>query len=154
MAVMTRSVSLIRPRGVGNERQERPLQGQLLELQGARTPPLIPLPAPQASGAMLAVLHVITLGTHDPHPVYPDTVGKTTRTVPKQGQNGVDFTNWHTKLRKDLLKGYDVNSPPISNRFLNTGFSMAANVSDAGTDVKLQLRVLKLDSIDVAGGPC
>jgi hypothetical protein len=101
---------------------------------------------------MLAVLHVITLGTHDPHPVYPDTVGKTTRTVPKQGQNGVDFTNWHTKLRKDLLKGYDVNSPPISNRFLNTGFSMAANVSDAGTDVKLQLRVLKLDSIDVSAG--
>jgi hypothetical protein len=31
---------------------------------------------------------------------------------------------------------------------------MAANFSDAGTDVQLQMRVLKLDSIDVAGGPC
>ena len=103
---------------------------------------------------MLAVLHAITLGTHDPHPVYPATEGKTTRPVPKQGQNGADFTNWHTKLRKDLLKGYDVNSPPISNRFPNTDLSMAASISDAGTDVKLQLRVLKLDSIDVAGGPC
>jgi len=101
---------------------------------------------------MLAVLHAITLGTHDPHPVYPATEGKTTRTVPKQGQNGADFTNWHTKLRKDLLKGYDVNSPPISNRFPNTDLSMAASISDAGTDVKLQLRVLKLDSIDVSAG--
>jgi len=119
------------------------------------TPPPHTSPTPQLLGAMLAALHVITLGTHDPHPgLYNDTVGKTTRAVPKQGQHGVDFTNWHTKLRDDLLGGYDVNSPPISNRFNKKDLSMAANFSDAGTDVQLQMRVLKLDSIDVAGGPC
>jgi len=101
---------------------------------------------------MLAALHVITLGQGS-----PATVGSSTRAVPLEGQNGVNFTNWHTKLRSELLQGYDVMSPPISNRAKNTNasdgsFSLAAKLSEAGADISLQLRVLKLDSIDLSGG--
>ena len=103
---------------------------------------------------MLAALHVITLGQGS-----PATVGSSTRAVPLEGQLGVNFTNWHTKLRSELLQGYDVMSPPISNRAKNTNasdgsFSLAAKLSEAGADISLQLRVLKLDSVDLAGGPC
>eukprot|EP00964_Phaeocystis_antarctica_P066196 scaffold39983_cov58-Phaeocystis_antarctica.AAC.1 len=102
---------------------------------------------------MLAALHVITLGAGN-----PATVGRSPRAVPLEGQLGVNFTNWHTKLRSELLQGYDVMSPPISNRAKNTNasdgsFSLAAKLSEAGADISLQLRVLKLDSVDLAGGP-
>ena len=76
-------------------------------------------------------------------------------------QNGRKMTSWHAKLHKHLIgngSGYDLNAPPVSNRSQyadpnGTPFSYAAQTSDAGTDVKLQLRVLKLDQIDIAGGP-
>jgi len=101
---------------------------------------------------MLAALHVITLGAGN-----PATVGRSPRAVPLEGQLGVNFTNWHTKLRSELLQGYDVMSPPISNRAKNTNasdgsFSLAAKLSEAGADISLQLRVLKLDSVDLSGG--
>ena len=78
-------------------------------------------------------------------------------------------------LRSDLLSGairnktdhplydarfdmkYDKNSPPISSRIPHTDptdgtYSIGATLSDAGTDVQLQLRVFKLDSIDINAG--
>ena len=75
-------------------------------------------------------------------------------------QNGRKMTDWHAKLHKHLIgdeSGYDLNAPPISNRSQYADpngmpFSLAAQTSDAGTDVQLQLRVLKLDQIDIAGG--
>ena len=77
-----------------------------------------------------------------------------------ENQNGRKMTNWHTKLHEHLIgsgSGYDLNSPPISDRSKysdpnGTSFSLAAQTSDAGTDVQLQLRVLKLDEIDITGG--
>ena len=77
-----------------------------------------------------------------------------------ENPNGRKMTNWHTKLHEHLIgndSGYDLNAPPISNRAKyadpnGTPFSFAAQTSDAGTDVKLQLRVLKLDQIDIASG--
>ena len=79
-----------------------------------------------------------------------------------ENQNGRKMTNWHTKLHEHLIgkySGYDLNAPPVSDRSKyadrdapNTTFSFAAQTSDAGTDVQLQLRVLKLDQIDIASG--
>ena len=77
-----------------------------------------------------------------------------------ENQNGRKMTNWHTKLHEHLIgkySGYDLNAPPISDRSKysdpnGTSFSLAAQTSDAGTDVQLQLRVLKLDQIDIASG--
>ena len=77
-----------------------------------------------------------------------------------ENQNGRKMTNWHTQLHEHLIgdeSGYDLNSPPISDRSKysdpnGTRFSFAAQTSDAGTDVQLQLRVLKLDKIDITGG--
>lgn len=104
---------------------------------------------------MLAALHIITLGSHHVEPHIPVIVGESTRDF--KGQNGINMSNWHKKLRDDLLQGYDLNSPPISNRaqYSNeTGlkYSLGAVGSDAGTDIMLQLRVLKLDSIDISEG--
>lgn len=77
-----------------------------------------------------------------------------------ENPNGRKMTHWHTKLTDHLIgkdSGYDISAPPISNRAKyadpdGTPFSFAAQTSDAGTDVQLQLRVLKLDKIDIASG--
>ena len=79
-----------------------------------------------------------------------------TTNFPVNSQLGTNMTNWHTVLRAHILAQYDKNSPPISDRKLlsdrSGAFSLASMISDAGTDVSLQLRVLKLDAIDVNGG--
>ena len=77
-----------------------------------------------------------------------------------ENPNGRKMTHWHTKLTDHLIgkdSGYDISAPPISDRSKHADkelkeFSFAAQTSDAGTDVQLQLRVLKLDKIDIASG--
>ena len=95
---------------------------------------------------------------------------------PEDSQMGARMTDWHSKLRADILSGairskpghkayepgfdmkYDKNSPPRSNRIQysdpngDNPYSVGAVYSDAGADVKLQLRVFKLDSIDINSG--
>lgn len=54
------------------------------------------------------------------------------------------YTSHATKLRSDLLANYDKGSPPTSTR--------AVSYSEAGTDVELNLRFYKLDSVEVSTG--
>ena len=49
-----------------------------------------------------------------------------------------------TQLRSDLLAAYDKVAPPTSTRHVN--------YSEAGTDVELNVRFYKLDSVDVSTG--
>ena len=98
---------------------------------------------------MFSALHILGIGAQ-----------AKTRADHVVGQNAHNMTDWHALLRWHLLheRQYDINSPPISNRSRyadpnKVPFSYAAQTSDAGTDVWLQLRVLKLDQIDIADGP-
>ena len=54
------------------------------------------------------------------------------------------YTSWATTLHDDLLKGYQKAVPPRSKR--NVSYSAA------GTDVQLQLRFFKVESVTPAAG--
>ena len=47
-----------------------------------------------------------------------------------------------------LLAGYNTNVPPVTNSRSSNNVA----VSDAGTDIQLQLRVFKVDAVDAAHG--
>ena len=56
------------------------------------------------------------------------------------------FTNVTTALRAHLLSTYDKVVPPYSHR------RTYSNYSDAGTDVRMQLRFFKIESVNTAEG--
>jgi hypothetical protein len=63
------------------------------------------------------------------------------------------FSYEATSLRALLLKGYDRVVPPVSHRVIDVaaeGFIGVGNYSAAGTDVILELRFYKLESLSTA----
>ena len=58
-----------------------------------------------------------------------------------------NYSLWATRLRRDLLREYDLAVPPMSERQ-----SPCCNYSITGTDVYLQIRFFKVDSVRMADG--
>ena len=59
-----------------------------------------------------------------------------------------DYATHATALQASLLAGYNTNVPPVTNSRSPNNVA----VSDAGTDIQLQLRVFKVDAVDAAHG--
>ena len=65
-------------------------------------------------------------------------------TSPLPDYSSHDYTKWATALRRDLFSGYDKVVPPRSDRL--------SNHSRAGTDVGVQVRFIKVESVRPAEG--
>ena len=68
------------------------------------------------------------------------------------GNRQRNYTNHATNLRDALIgdnSGYDMAAPPLSWR---TKEAEAQYTSEAGTDVSLQIRFFKIESVDLATG--
>ena len=63
------------------------------------------------------------------------------------GTYQVNYSYHATRLRRDLLDGYDTQAPPVSNRS-----ATGSDYTEAGTDVRVQIRFFKVESVAPAKG--
>ena len=66
----------------------------------------------------------------------------------REPQYSRSYATHATALQSALLAGYNTNVPPVTDSRSSNNVAL----SDAGTDVQIQLRVFKVDAVDAAHG--
>ena len=68
------------------------------------------------------------------------------------GTFGPDAANFSTMIRSTVLQGYDNMVPPRSDRSASAKADFGGYYSDAGTDVRMQVRFFKVSEVAAASG--